>query len=207
MKIAVFGGTGGTGIEIISQALNKGIEVHALMRDPDKFGASHEKLTIIKGDVLNPEAAAEAIKGTDAVLSALGTKALGPTAFYAKSIGNIIQGMKQHEVKRILCVGAIGMEPGKDPNIPLSSVLIMKLVLKNVLADMYVMLQSLAKTELEWTMMLPPRLTDGNLVGSCRTEAEGAVHKGKAISRADLAYYMINHIEGSNHPQKIALAY
>lgn len=72
VKIAVFGATGGTGKRIVEQALQAGFEVVAYVRDPSKLYASPEHLTIIQGELSDAALIETAIKGTDAVLSALG---------------------------------------------------------------------------------------------------------------------------------------
>lgn len=207
MKIAVFGGSGGTGREIIRQALGIGVEVKALLRRPESVDFRHEKLEIIKGDATDGDAVSSVIRGTDAVLSALGAGSLGPTTVYSETIMHIINGMKNHNVSRLLCVGAVGMEPGRDPNMPFLGRLVSNLFLKKVFADMYLMQQRLSETDLEWTMMWPPMLTDRKMTGEYRVHVGAAVPKGSKISRADLAHYMVHHIEESPPPQKVAIAY
>ena len=48
MKIAVLGATGPTGQQVVMQALSRGFEVRALVRDPEKMAAQmqHEKLQV-----------------------------------------------------------------------------------------------------------------------------------------------------------------
>jgi putative NADH-flavin reductase len=74
MNILIIGGTGGTGKELVKQALELGHTVTALVRDPGKMKASHPKLVVLKGNILDYESVKEAVKGQDAVLSALGHK-------------------------------------------------------------------------------------------------------------------------------------
>ena len=208
MRIAVFGGTGGTGRQIIEQALELGMEVRALLRTPGKLTIRDERLEVIEGSALDGPAVSETIRGTQAVLSALGTDRLGKTTIYSDSIARIIQGMTEHEVKRILCVGAVGMEPGKSANMPLFGNFIINLLLKHTLRDMYAMQRKLEETDLSWTMMWPPRLSDGPLLGVYRVVANQALKKGSVISRADLAHFIVRHIDDAEYfRSKVAIAY
>ena len=66
MKIAIFGGTGRVGNEVLNQALAAGHEVVALVRSPEKLTVE-DKLTIIKGNVTDVEAVARTISGADLI--------------------------------------------------------------------------------------------------------------------------------------------
>lgn len=73
MKILVFGASGGTGRELLKQALDKGIEVTAFVRDATKVqDIQHPNLTVVIGNVLNVEDVGRCIAGRDAVLYAIG---------------------------------------------------------------------------------------------------------------------------------------
>jgi len=73
MKIIVFGATGGVGRHVVKQALEKGFEVTAFVRNPSKLEVEHDKLHIIQGDAFNKEEVSAAIDGHDAVISCLGS--------------------------------------------------------------------------------------------------------------------------------------
>jgi putative NADH-flavin reductase len=86
MKVVVFGSTGGTGRQLVEQALEEGHQVTALARHPEKFPMQHEHLRIVQGDVLDSDCVVAAVSGQDAVMSALGTKQRGPTRLVTVSI-------------------------------------------------------------------------------------------------------------------------
>lgn len=73
MKIIVFGATGGVGQYVVKQALEKGVEVTAFIRNPSKIELVHEQLYITQGDAFNKEEVTEAIAGHDVVVSCLGS--------------------------------------------------------------------------------------------------------------------------------------
>jgi putative NADH-flavin reductase len=76
MNILVYGASGATGHELVKQALAQGHNVTAFARNPSKLKIGHDKLKVIQGDVINYQLVEGAVKGLDAVLSALGAASL-----------------------------------------------------------------------------------------------------------------------------------
>jgi putative NADH-flavin reductase len=71
MKVIVFGATGPTGRRAVGEALAKGHEVTAFVRDPSKLVKNHERLTVVQGDALDPSSVEKALVGHEAVLVCL----------------------------------------------------------------------------------------------------------------------------------------
>ncbi len=74
VKLLIFGTTGGTGRALVEQALEQGHEVTAFARDPTKVRTTHKNLRVAKGDILDSDSVAAAMKSQDVALSALGIK-------------------------------------------------------------------------------------------------------------------------------------
>src|SRR3981081_1725317 len=74
MKLVVLGATGGTGLELIRQSMERGHSVTALVRSPGRLRAFQDRITVKNGDLLNPAELEQAIKGQDAVLSGFGQR-------------------------------------------------------------------------------------------------------------------------------------
>ena len=74
MKLVVLGATGGTGLELVRQAVEHGHSVTALVRSPDRLGAFRERIGVKQGDLLNPAELEQVIKGHDAILSGFGPR-------------------------------------------------------------------------------------------------------------------------------------
>ena len=70
MKIVLIGATGFVGTAILNEALNRGIEVTAAVRNPDKIKISNSNLKTVKVDVSSAEDVASVAKGADVVISA-----------------------------------------------------------------------------------------------------------------------------------------
>ncbi|SNR45865.1 NAD(P)-dependent oxidoreductase [Hymenobacter mucosus] len=73
MQLLMFGGTGGTGRELVQQALDQQFDVTAFVRNPAKLQMQHQRLKIVQGNVHEPAQVAAVIAGHDVILSALGT--------------------------------------------------------------------------------------------------------------------------------------
>jgi len=114
MKLAIFGGSGRTGRPLVEQALAAGHSVTALVRDPAKLPISNERLTLIQGDALDPQAVERTIAGADAVLSALGQTKGSPKNMQTVATQNIVAAMQQHAVRRLVSLTGAGVRAPQD---------------------------------------------------------------------------------------------
>ena len=109
MKITVFGATGGIGTEVVRQALAGGHEVVAVVRDPARLAVpAGAGLGVVTADVMDPAEIGPAIKGADAVVSALGPRPGGPVTVLADSARSILAALGQTGVGRLVVVSASG---------------------------------------------------------------------------------------------------
>ena len=106
MKILILGATGRVGSEVVNHALQDGHDVTVLVRSPEKIQQNNENLTIIQGNVLNKEDIVGAMRGADAVISALNTDG---TTTLSESMPLIIKAMENEGIKRIITVGTAGI--------------------------------------------------------------------------------------------------
>ena len=196
MKLLICGATGRTGRELIKQSLERGHLPTAFVRSPEKLNIQNKNLTIIKGDVRDPVQLAQAASGTDAVISALGTSGLLPTTLLADFAWAICRAMEKAGARRLIVISAALLFPGGG--LPAD---IARYVFRYGLADMRRMEERLAKCNLDWTIVRPPRLTDGKTTSYCAFEEEipSAVI---SISRKTLAAFMLDTIEGGEYIRK-----
>jgi putative NADH-flavin reductase len=207
MKLIVFGGTGGIGSQVVEQALAAGHEVTAVTRRPSTVALQHECLEVIQGDALKPETIQEAIARKDAVISTLGVRNLAPTPLYSEGVKNIMQAMQAANVRRILCISASGLDPG-----PRWQSLIAKPLLWFILKNMYtdlVRMETLVKaSDLDWTILRPSLLTNGPRTRRYQAAVNQTLSRGLSLSRADVANYMINHLnDWTTYRGVVELAY
>src|SRR6266487_771820 len=115
MNVIIFGASGKTGNKLVRQALAQGHAVTAFVRNPSKLNITHNNLKIIQGDVSNYQIVADAVKGHDAVLSALG--AASPFKYdqsVVDGISNIIRAMETNGISRLIYMSAINVKESRN---------------------------------------------------------------------------------------------
>jgi putative NADH-flavin reductase len=209
-NIIVFGASGGTGLEVVEQALEAGHQVTAVLRHPEQFPIRHEQLKIITGDVLKPHTYEHTFYGKDIVISCLGTRDRKPTTVYSQGVSNIMDAMKKVDLNRIICLSAGAVEIS-----PKASFL-MKFLIKNILqilfkysyADMLLMENQLRESDLNWTVIRPPRLLNGDKKGKYRTSLNEFLPNMSSLTRSDLAEYIVRHMEDEKtYKAKVEISY
>lgn len=197
MKLTVFGASGGTGSQVVSQALGAGHDVVAVVRDPARLPVTHQSLTVLTADVMRPADIAEAVAGRDAILSALGhsqrkqeRKTASPTLL-ADSARSITTAMRNTGSRRLVIVSASGPFPDEGDG-PVLRYVAKPLLGRTVFAipwrDFVAMEEVVRASGLDWTILRPPRLTDKPLTGRYRTREGMNLRGGLRVSRADLAH-------------------
>ncbi len=186
MKIAVFGATGGTGLEITKQALEAGHTVTAFVRDPARISIEDKKLQVMTGDVFDPESVAGAIEGQDAIICALGAgNDLKKTSVRTSGTTHIIQGMQSHQVKRLVVVTAMGVgESWKT--LSFVNKLFFATLLKSSRDDHESQESAIKESGLDWTIIRPSGLVDTPKTG-VYDFGENILVKTSKIARGDVA--------------------
>jgi putative NADH-flavin reductase len=189
MKIALFGATGGTGKQILSQALEQGHEITVFVRDPQKISAQGQKVRIVTGSVTdNPEQVAEAVRGQDAVISSLGRgNSLKPEGLIASAMSVLVPAMERAGVRRFVCVSAFGVGDTGAQRIPFVPKLIHSTLLRSTYADKAAGEEILRGSRLDWTLVRPTILSDDPKSGSYRSGLTVELKGVPKVSRADVA--------------------
>lgn len=187
MKIIVFGASGGTGLEVLKGAIRQGHEVTAFVRNADKITEQHERLTIRCGDATDREAVSAAIEGHEAVISCLGTRGFGKSNALTTMTAELLHGMKEHNVQRIVYLASAGIHD----EIPGVIGKLTGMLLRNVLADHRQAVGQITASGLEWTIVRPLQLVNGPLTAKYRTSLLGVPSKGSRIARADVAHFLL----------------
>ncbi|TDD89561.1 NAD(P)-dependent oxidoreductase [Actinomadura rubrisoli] len=197
MRLTVFGATGGAGVQVVRQALDAGHAVTAVVRNSGGLPAElRDRADVVTADVMDPGAIEEAVKGRDAVISAIGTReGRRPTTVCAASSASIIAAMRAAGAARFLMVSAAGVavEPGDGPFTRyVAKPLIIQPLLRHGFADMRTAERHVRDSGLDWTIVRPPRLKDGPGKGEYRKAVDGAVPGRFSIDRADLATALLD---------------
>jgi len=195
MRLVVFGATGGIGREVVSQALDQGHEVVAIVRNLDGVGRSHERLRLVKANVADASTYAPELTGANAVISALGARgrSKGPITLCTDWAKQLIPAMQEHGVSRVVAVTAAAYVPADRP--PLFFRFVIRPLLLSLLRRHYDDLQRmealLAASPLRWTIVRPTRLLDRPKTGHYRTAIDALVPGSMSITRADVAEFML----------------
>jgi len=197
MKIIVFGATGGTGKLIVSQALAKGHSVTAFVRNPEGL-MQDPHLRVVQGDVFDFATVVDAVRGHRAVLSALGARTRKKTEVLSQAIPNILEGMRQEYVTRLVVLGASGVhkDHGKYQNALTNTAIWVakKTVLKHPFVDQAAQERLLAASDVDYTIVRAPRLLDGPLTGTYRILPDALPPGALTVSRADVADFMLQQL-------------
>jgi len=194
MKLAIFGSTGKTGIELVKQALEEGHTVTAFVRDPARLAIENEKLTFVKGDVFDPVSVAQAIKDQDAVVCALGVGSdLKKTTVRTTGTINIISGMQKNNVKRLIVLTAMGVGESWD-DLSLFNKFFFATLLKSSRDDHETQEAAVKESGLDWTIIRPSGLTETPRTGVYEV-GENIPATTSKIARADVADLVIKELE------------
>lgn len=198
MKLVVFGASGGTGAHLVRLALDAGHQVTAVVRDPSRMELRHERLRVLRGDVLDGAAVDNAVSGQDAVISCLGnTSGERPVTIYSAGVDNILRAMRAHGVKRFLCISANPLVLGAG-DLPLDQFVlkpIIRQIFKAPYADLMRMEAEIRRSDVVWTILRPPRLLNRPPTGQYRVAYDRNLPRGRAIGRADLAAALLRMLE------------
>jgi putative NADH-flavin reductase len=187
MRLTVFGATGATGQHLVAQALEAGHHITAVVRDASKL-VSHARLEPVVADVMDPAAIELAVKGQDAVVSTLGPRPGDDTPVCAIGARSISTAMHATGTRRLVVVTASGhvVDSGDGPFTRALVKPMLRRFLRTGFADFAQTDDLVRDSGLDWTIMRPPRLTNGKR-RPYRTSLDVNVRGGIMIGRADLA--------------------
>jgi putative NADH-flavin reductase len=190
MKLLILGATGPTGHLLVKQALEAGHSVAALARDPRKVT---EPIEVIEGDATNASTVAGAVRGRDAVLSALGTSKSLKGGVMMRAVAVLLPAMQQANVKRLILESAWGVgESYRDASS--MQKFFYRTMLRSIYADKEKADAMIVASPLEWTIARPVRLTNGPRTGQYRVVERLQVGGLPSVSRADVADFMIREL-------------
>jgi uncharacterized protein len=214
-RIALIGASGFIGSAILNEALNRGCQVTAIVRHPEKINLVNKNLEVKKGDVSSADTVTELCKGADTVISAYNAGWTNPNIYddTLKIYPAILEGVKKSGVKRLLIVGGAGtlfVSPG------------LRLMNSGSLPEAYMPgVKSLAKffletltreKEIDWVFFSPAgMISPGKRTGKFRLGKNDLIKdtKGESnISVEDYAMAMIDEVESpSHHKERFTIGY
>jgi putative NADH-flavin reductase len=211
MKLTIFAASGGIGRQVLEQALAAGHDVTAVVRNPKKLTREEEELRIVSADLAaaDPAVLESAVAGADAVLSGLGARKASEAGIASQGTRAIVRAMQATGVRRLVVVSAAPVYTVPSPGRPkppkhdpgdgffMRNLLspLTKAALRKPYADLALMEDVVQESRLDWTIVRPPRLTNGPLTGTYRAAYGQNLRRGIFVSRADVAHLMLRALE------------
>jgi len=202
MKILILGATGPTGQLLLKQALEQHHHVTVLVRNPSKISITHEKLTIITGDVLDKNIVLKALAGQDAVISALGKgQSLISSDLITRAVTLLISAMNELQIKRLIFLSGFGAgETIMQAN--LLQKFIFKTFLNSIYRDKTKAEKLLRSSNLDWTLVYPVKLNNKPATGNYKAGERFTMKGTPEISRADVAHFMLTQLSSDIYLKK-----
>lgn len=195
MKLVIFGATGATGRALIRQAVQRGHTVTALVRNPTGLPATTPPCSIVQGDVRDIAAVARAVEGADAALSALGVRQGRPAeASRSQGTANIVQALQAAGVRRFVSVSTVGAGEHLATLPWMARVLLPRIIGRWRLEEAGLQEQMVRASSLDWVVLRPPRLLDGEGLGDYCIGNDLKTGLGSSISREDLATALLDQV-------------
>jgi putative NADH-flavin reductase len=197
-RIVVFGATGQLGRHVVGQALARGAEVTAFVR-PGSNLPERPGLRIVAGQVTRDlDAVRKAVRGSDAVVSALGNpkslRALRRSRVISEAMRVVVPAMEAEKVRRVVWTSALGAGPTWKDLPPLLR-LPYRLVLGPAFRDKEASEALLTSTGLDWTLVHPVVLTEGEGTGRYRAAEHLRLRGVPKVARADVATFILDEVE------------
>jgi len=202
MKVVIFGATGFSGKAILAEALRQGHEVSILVRDASKIH-QQQNMSIVEGNVLNPETVSAILQEQEAVIQCLGIGGTGdgkPNSFVSDASKIIVEAMQKQGVRRLIAMSNVGA----GNSIAFLPWFFRKLILpyfmkwlKVIIDDKNIMEPIIMNSNLDWTIVRCPNIVDKAAKNNCLVSLDG---KGLrlSISLPDMATFMVDQLEKDN---------
>ncbi|NMO98140.1 NAD(P)-dependent oxidoreductase [Paenibacillus lemnae] len=200
MRVAIVGAAGTIGKSITEEALRRGHAVTAVVRHPEKLEAFRDKVSIVKASAVDPDSITEAVKGSDAVISAYGPR-FGEEEELLETARVLLEAVRRSGVKRLLIVGGAGSlitDSGEalmdTPEFPAE---IKSLAMAH--ADAYGIYQ---ESDVDWTYLSPAAIIEpGRRTGQFRIGTDRLVVDETGSSHISVEDYAVAMLDELDDPQ------
>lgn len=221
LKFIVYGATGNVGSRVIAEALNRGHEVTAVSRNPDRIKQRHDKLSAVKGDLLIPESVAELVPGHDVIVVSVRGSADGssdPERAIQRVAADVLVNVLREtgdSAPRLIYVGGAGsleIKPGVLYADSIPKIMLSKSIEQEIYGHVLTLDYLRTVDDVRWTYISPAKkFKPGNRTGSYRIGGDQMLedNKGKSrISMEDFAIALVDEAEKAQYVgQRFSVAY
>lgn len=207
MRIGVIGGTRGVGRQVVREGLERGHRMVVLARDPSRLKKPHPNLTVLPGDIRSDAAVGALLEQVEAVCTTIGTR---PTLrqevrVFSEGARTVLAAMQRCGVSRLVAVTGTGAGDSRGHGGFLYDRIVLPLVLRTIYEDKDREERLIRESDVEWTIVRPGFLTNGPRTGRYRVEVDLDGVRSRRISRADVAHFIVEELEGGRYLRQAPL--
>ena len=194
MKIALFGATGGVGLEFLRQSTDYPFDISAIDCQPEKLCGEFPYLKKIPASIYEYEVLREAVRGFDVVLSLVGVPVVSkvgePNILYERVAENLIRLCRENKIPRLVVLtSGEAIEAKKDPWY--FKYFLQSALRRSIYMDLLAMERMVRESGLNYTIVRSPFITCGKLTKDYRVIQDQWFTNGLDISGADLAHFLL----------------
>jgi uncharacterized protein YbjT (DUF2867 family) len=201
LRLLIIGATGGTGRELVRQALEAGHTVTAFVRTPAKLAIEHPNLRVVQGNVLDYASVENAMRGQNSAVCALGHKRwFYPNRILSHGTNNVLGAMKACNVPRLVCESSLGLGSSVGRLGLLYTFFIVPVILPFVFWDKLRQEKLIEESDVEWVIVRPAALNNQPARGKYRHGPNiGNFVVTNRIARADVADFMLRQVTDDDY--------
>jgi putative NADH-flavin reductase len=202
MRVAVFGATGPTGLLLVRELLGRGHDVVAFARNPSRLPAGNPRMTLVSGELTDRAAIADAVRGCDAVASALGPHGRSPGLPITAGMRRIVSAMDEVGVGRLVQVStASATDPRDRPDVRQRLlVAAVRTLVPTAYAEARGVAHAVRSSDLAWTLVRVPLLHSARRAGGgVRVGYPGVDGIGFLVARESVAKFVADRLERGDY--------
>jgi putative NADH-flavin reductase len=207
MKIAILGSTGFVGKVLLEKALAKGYQVKTLVRDPEKLGDYKERVEYVSGDASQSDKLEKTIAGADVVVSTLPPIENGKNPDKsAKVMEDLVAILERNAIKRFIHLGGAVHGGGANENWTLGRRILkmyLNIVCKPVLIAKQLEWEVLRRSNLDWTLVRPPRIMKEKPIGYLAADEKNLA--SVQVNVEDLVDFLLTQVDSQKWIEKAPL--
>jgi putative NADH-flavin reductase len=208
MKIAILGSTGFLGKVLLERALDRGHQVRTLVRTPEKLGEFKDRVEFVRGSIFEAGNIEQTVVGTEAVLSTVGPpqRSPGDPEKYAEAMEDLVAALEKQNITRLIHTGGAVHLGGENENWTMGRRLLrfaLYLMWKPGLVAKQLEWEVLKQSNLDWTLVRPPRITKGEATGNLVADEKNLA--SVQVNVADVADFLLDQIDSKDWIRKAPL--
>lgn len=195
MNVLVIGATGGTGQALVERGAARGWNMVALVRRPEAIQHKLANVRVVEGNALLAESVSSALKGVDAVVSALGTRPWKHVDVCSAGAAALLSAFAAEGTRRTVVMSSFGVKATRPQTTALERAFFFDTIIRKSLVDKALMESMFLQSASAWTIVRPGMLTHGLARGAFRAADDGSIGGGfLRIARADVADFMLDQL-------------